>query len=111
MTLWRPDNKGYCYSKENAGLYKKLSSGYVNGNSLLLVHQILAESLFLPHAEAYRILDKRRKNPTFPQYQVEGQLILNNAANRKILGVYYKNGELEVLNPLELQNVKEVTNG
>lgn len=28
MTLWRPDNKGYCYALENAGLYEKLLKDY-----------------------------------------------------------------------------------
>lgn len=28
MTLWRPDNAGYCYAKENAGIYEEPEKGY-----------------------------------------------------------------------------------
>lgn len=28
LTLWRPDNKGYCYPLELAGLYSVIEKGY-----------------------------------------------------------------------------------
>jgi len=36
ITLWRPDNRGYCYSQEDAGVYEEIKEGYHNmeGDSL-----------------------------------------------------------------------------
>lgn len=36
ITLWRPDNRGYCYAKEDAGVYMEIKEGYHNcdGDSL-----------------------------------------------------------------------------
>ena len=28
ITLWRPDNKGYCYAKEDAGNYEEVDEDY-----------------------------------------------------------------------------------
>ena len=36
VTLWRPDNSGYCYAQDQAGQYETIIEGYHNGecNSL-----------------------------------------------------------------------------
>lgn len=36
ITLWRPNNSGYCYVKEDAGIYNEIEEGYHNceGDSL-----------------------------------------------------------------------------
>ena len=36
ITLWRPDNSGYCYAQDQAGKYEEIIDGYHNGegNSL-----------------------------------------------------------------------------
>ena len=31
ITLWRPDNSGYCYRQDHAGKYKEIIDGYHNG--------------------------------------------------------------------------------
>jgi len=31
ITLWRPDNSGYCYAQDQAGQYAKIIEGYHNG--------------------------------------------------------------------------------
>lgn len=33
ITLWRPNNAGYCYSKENAGVYESYIEGYHNSEN------------------------------------------------------------------------------
>ena len=31
ITLWRPDNSGYCYAQDQAGRYEEIIEGYHNG--------------------------------------------------------------------------------
>ena len=31
ITLWRPNNSGYCYAKDQAGQYSEIKEGYHNG--------------------------------------------------------------------------------
>jgi hypothetical protein len=31
ITLWRPDNSGYCYAQDQAGKYEEIIEGYHNG--------------------------------------------------------------------------------
>ena len=31
ITLWRPDNSGYCYAQDQAGQYAEIIEGYHNG--------------------------------------------------------------------------------
>lgn len=31
ITLWRPDNSGYCYAQDQAGQYSEIIEGYHNG--------------------------------------------------------------------------------
>lgn len=49
ITLWRPNNAGYCYSKQDAGVYQEIEEGYHNceGDSLPVDKAILDE-FFIP---------------------------------------------------------------
>ncbi len=33
ITLWRPNNAGYCYSQDQAGKYKEIIDGYHNNET------------------------------------------------------------------------------
>lgn len=46
LTLWRHDNKGYCYSKENAGLYESPKKGYHDSEDNMPIKKESAEKLF-----------------------------------------------------------------
>lgn len=48
ITLWRPDNRGYCYAKEDAGIYQEIKDGYHNleGDSLPFESKLL-DGLFI----------------------------------------------------------------
>lgn len=46
ITLWRPNNCGYCYSKENAGFYEKPEKGYHDNGGNLPISDDLAAQLF-----------------------------------------------------------------
>ena len=43
ITLWRPDNCGYCYAQTDAGVYPQYEEGYhnVDGDSLPVEKNIL----------------------------------------------------------------------
>jgi hypothetical protein len=48
ITLWRPNNRGYCMNKEWAGIYTELISGYHdNPEECLLLKVEEAERLFV----------------------------------------------------------------
>lgn len=47
IALWRPDNAGYCYSKEMAGQYYKLEKGYHDSEDNMPIHYLDADRLFL----------------------------------------------------------------
>lgn len=47
ITLWRPDNKGYCYSKESAGIYETPKENYHDSPSNVPIKVEDAENLFL----------------------------------------------------------------
>lgn len=46
ITLWRPRNAGYCYSKNNAGLYGVPQKGYHDSDSNMPISVEDAEKLF-----------------------------------------------------------------
>ena len=46
MTLWRPNNQGYCYSKENAGFYLEPKEGYHDNEGNMPITELLANELF-----------------------------------------------------------------
>ena len=46
ITLWRPDNRGYCYSKENAGFYPIPEKGYHDNDDNMPISVEVAEGLF-----------------------------------------------------------------
>lgn len=47
ITLWRPDNRGYCYAKEYAGVYEELIEGYHNGDCAKAVEVSVLDKLFI----------------------------------------------------------------
>lgn len=46
ITLWRPKNAGYCYSKEMAGEYETVIEGYHNSDDNMAISTEVAETLF-----------------------------------------------------------------
>ena len=71
ITLWRPTNAGYCYSKDNAGLYETPEKGYHDSNYNTPVKAEDAEKLF----------------QKFPYDNVLKEMIPNNKETWKILNV------------------------
>lgn len=75
FTLWRPDNAGYCWFKDNAGIYDGYEKGYHDSNNNI---PVLKDEL-----------DK-----LFTEIEYEGKMVkvvLNNTKNRKILGIKHYN--------------------
>jgi hypothetical protein len=48
ITLWRPDNAGYCYSKERAGVYTEIEKGYHDSGSAMPIEKDKLTPFFLP---------------------------------------------------------------
>lgn len=46
VTLWRPNNAGYCYGKAAAGRYTKIEEGYHNSEGNMPIKIEEAEKLF-----------------------------------------------------------------
>ncbi|MEH0153758.1 hypothetical protein V6R21_06390 [Limibacter armeniacum] len=46
LTLWRPNNAGYCYSKEQAGVYESPEKGYHDSDSNMPIKVEEADKLF-----------------------------------------------------------------
>ena len=46
ITLWRPNNSGYCYSKEMAGYYEKPKYGYHDNDFNMPISDEEANELF-----------------------------------------------------------------
>lgn len=87
MTLWRPNNRGYCYSKEAAGVYSALDvKTKINGDSLLFLPVESVEKMFVKR------IDPDATAPTTPF----GHMIPNTLANRKKLGIHYQDRELVI---------------
>ncbi|OFX56305.1 MAG: hypothetical protein A2066_12950 [Bacteroidetes bacterium GWB2_41_8] len=47
ITLWRPNNAGYCYSKPMAGIYEKPEKGYHDSDSNMPITVDQADKLFI----------------------------------------------------------------
>lgn len=47
ITLWRPNNSGYCFSKEMAGIYPKTLKGYHDSETTMPITIEVAEKLFV----------------------------------------------------------------
>jgi len=47
ITLWRPKNAGYCYSKEMAGIYENPEKGYHDSETNMPITIVEAEKLFV----------------------------------------------------------------
>ena len=47
ITLWRPNNAGYCFSKEMAGLYEKPEKGYHDSENGMSISEEDASNLFI----------------------------------------------------------------
>ncbi|MCT3662555.1 hypothetical protein HZR00_08530 [Elizabethkingia anophelis] len=81
ITLWRPNNAGYCYSKENAGVYENPERGYHDSDDNMPILTEDAEKLF----------------KKLPYDGVEKYLIPNNKETWSLLGVKMtKNGLIKV---------------
>lgn len=46
ITLWRPDNAGYCYSKEMAGFYENPKKGYHDNEINMPISEEASKDLF-----------------------------------------------------------------
>ncbi|MBF05009.1 MAG: hypothetical protein CMP76_17165 [Flavobacterium sp.] len=46
VTLWRPNNSGYCYSKEMAGFYENPEYGYHDNDDNMPITEEDAKELF-----------------------------------------------------------------
>ncbi len=79
MTLWRPDNAGYCYSKEHAGLYKEIQEGYHDDDNVLPISEELANQMF---------------EDVLYENKYPRKMISNNLTNRRKLKLRYKNNFL-----------------
>jgi hypothetical protein len=55
ITLWRPDNKGYCMNKEWAGTYETIEEGYHNSEGQLPIKVEDAEGLFIRDTEYWGV--------------------------------------------------------
>lgn len=78
MTLWRADNKGYCYAKDNAGVYESITPGYHESDRNMAIPIEEGDKLF----EECMYLDKPHL------------MIPNNAKTWEKLGVRRLKGEL-----------------
>lgn len=47
ITLWRPNNSGYCYSKSMAGIYENPVKGYHDSDSNMPITVEQADKLFI----------------------------------------------------------------
>lgn len=47
ITLWRPNNAGYCFSKEMAGIYPEPEKGYHDSADNMPIEESMADALFL----------------------------------------------------------------
>lgn len=47
MTLWRPNDSGYCFAKSMAGIYQTLEQGYHDSENTLPIKEENADGLFV----------------------------------------------------------------
>lgn len=47
ITLWRPNNAGYCFSKQSAGIYFDYERGYHDSEGNLPLEEDKADNLFI----------------------------------------------------------------
>lgn len=80
MTLWRPNNAGYCYAKDMAGLYHELQEGYHNSEHSLPIDLETAEKVFN--------LGRRNADMSW------SEMIENSRENHQILGIKWVKGNL-----------------
>lgn len=48
VTIWRPDNAGYCWSREQAGVYDSFQPGYHDSETNIAVEKSTLDKYFLP---------------------------------------------------------------
>lgn len=89
LTVWQADNKGYCFSKEMAGLYESPIEGYHNSDKNMAISVEQANQLFI-----------------LAMFQgQERMLIPNNSNTWKKLGLRFnKRLELRRIIPYETLN-------
>lgn len=63
ITLWRPNNSGYCYSKEMAGFYENPEKGYHDNDGNKPISEDEAKELFqdLPYDGVMKMMIPNNK--------------------------------------------------
>lgn len=63
ITLWRPNNSGYCFSKEMAGIYPKPTYGYHDNDDNMPISEEEANGLFqeLPYDGVLKMMIPNNK--------------------------------------------------
>ena len=58
ITFWRPNNSGYCYSKDMAGFYENPIYGYHDNDSNMPISEDEAKELFqeLPYDDVLKMM-------------------------------------------------------
>jgi len=64
LTLWRANNQGYCFSKENAGIYETPKEGYHDSDLNMPITTDQAEKLFqnLPYDNELKFMIPNKKS-------------------------------------------------
>lgn len=47
ITLWRPNNRGYCFSRSQAGIYENPKEGYHKSDSNIAIPKDQGDKLFI----------------------------------------------------------------
>jgi hypothetical protein len=75
LTLWRPDNKGYCWMIASAGLYSEIQEGYHSdeGNKPIPYHELMRF-----------VVDDDEGRPCIKNSKQSVQFILNYSIPEKV---------------------------
>ncbi len=84
ITLWRPHNAGYCYSKGQAGCYPVYDKGYHDTHTGLPISKQIADQLFELHPWVIDVGNTEQR-----------LMIENTKANRDKLGLCVHKGRLK----------------
>jgi len=81
LTLWRPNNAGYCYSRQMAGVYERAEQGYHDNDG----------NMSIPVDEAHKLMNLflLREFGYIPKY-----MIPNNKATLRKLKLKRVKGQL-----------------
>lgn len=78
LTLWGPDNCGYFYSKEEAGIYEAPIEGYHDSDENIPIHENTAERLFmdLKNLGGMRIIPNNEATWNFLGFELSGKKLI-----------------------------------